>query len=110
MVQIPKRGKDPFLKAHHVENGDLVVVTAPAYVLDGKFGERTVVDVEVKRTGERYRWSLNGTTSDRCREAWSGDSGLWENKVLKVQKVKDVIAGEEKSVLYGVPFKEQVLA
>jgi len=110
MVQIPKRGKDPFLKAHHVENDDLVVVTAPAYVLDGKFGERTVVNVQVKRTGERFRWSLNGTTSDRCREAWSSDSDLWENKVLKVRKVRDVVAGEEKSVLYGLPFKEPGLA
>jgi len=109
LVQIPKRGKDPFLKAHHVENDDLVVITAPAYVLDGKFGERTVVDVTVKRTGEAYRWALNGTTSDRCSESWSSDGDLWENKVLKVQKVRDVIAGEEKSVLYGVPFKEPAL-
>ena len=110
MVQIPKRGKDPFLKAHHVENDDLVVVTAPAYVLEGKYGEKTVVNVLVKRTGERYRWSLNGTTSDRCCEAWSSDGDLWENKVLKVQKVKDVVAGEERNLLYGVPYKEPVLA
>jgi len=26
-----------------------------------------------------------------------------------IQKVKDVVAGEEKSVLYGVPFKEPAL-
>ena len=106
MVQIPKRGKDPFLKAHHVENDELVVVTAPAYVLEGKYGEKTVVNVLVKRTGERYRWSLNGTTSDRCRSVWSSDGALWENKVLKIQKVRDVVAGEEKSVLYGTPYRE----
>ena len=110
VVQIPKRGKDPFLKAHHVENDDLVVITASAYVLDGKYGEKTVVDILIKRTGERFRWSLNGTTSDRCRKVWSADGDLWENKVLKVQKVRDVVAGEEKSVLYGVPVKEPVLA
>ncbi len=109
MVQIPKRGKDPFLKAHHVENDDLVVVTAPAYVQEGDFGERTVVDVTVKRTGEAYRWSLNGTTNDRCLEAWSSDGDLWENKMLKIQKAKQIIRGEEKSVLYGVPYKEPAL-
>ena len=30
--------------------------------------------------------------------------------MLKVQKVRDVVAGEEKSVLYGVPVKEPQLA
>jgi len=110
LVLIPKRGKDPFLKAHHVENDDLVVITAPAYVLEGKYGEKTVVDVQLKRTGERYRWNLNGTTSDRCSKAWSSDGDLWENKMLKIQKVKDMVAGEEKSVLYGVPVREPVLA
>jgi len=110
MVKIPKRSKDPFLKAHHVENDDLVVVTAPAYVQEGDYGERTVVDVTVKRTGDAYRWSLNGTTNDRCREAWGADGDLWQNKVLKVQKAKQVIRGEEKFVLYGVPVKEPSLA
>jgi len=109
VVQIPKRGKDPFLKAHHVENDDLVVITVPAYIQDGDYGDRTVVNVIVKRTGESYRWSLNGTTNDRCREAWSSDGDLWENKVLKIQKVKQIIRGEEKSVLYGVPYKEPAL-
>lgn len=106
LVQIPKRGKDPFLKAHHVENDDLVAIVAPAYVHEGDFGERTVVNVVVKRTGEIYRWTLNGTTSDRCREAWSPDGALWENKVLKIQKSKQIIRGEDKEVLYGVPYRE----
>ena len=109
VVQIPKRGKDPFLKAHHVENGDLVVITAPAYVQDGRYGERTSVNVTVKRTGDSFRWSLNDTTSDRCLEAWGSDGSLWENKVVKVQKIKQILRGEEKSVLYGVPFKEPTL-
>lgn len=109
MVQIPKRGKEPFLKAHHVDNDDLVVVTAPAYIQEGDYGERTVVAVTVKRTGEAYRWSLNGTTNDRCREAWSGDGDLWENKVLRVQKVRQIVRGEERFVLYGVPYKEPAL-
>ncbi len=98
------------MKAHHVENGDLVVVTAPAYVHDGGYGERTVVKITVKRTGDSFRWGLNDTTSDRCREAWSSDGDLWTKKVLKIKKLKQVVRGEMKEVLYGVPFKEEQLA
>ncbi len=110
MVEIPRRGKEPWLKAHHVENHDLVLIVAPAYVQDGRYGERTVVNVTVRRTGDSFRWSLNDTTSDRCRDAWSPDGRGWEDKVIKVQKIKQVVRGEEKFVLYGVPFKEPVLA
>lgn len=110
LVQIPKRGKDPFLKAHFVENDDVVVIAAPAYIQDVDFGERTVVDVTVKRTGEGYRWSLNGTTNDRCREAWSSDGDLWEGKSLRVQKRQQVVRGEERFVLYGVPYAESLVS
>lgn len=110
MVEIPKRGKDSFLKAHHVEDDDSVLITGPAYVQDSDYGERTCVDVTVKRTGDKFRWTLNGTTSDRCREAWGINGDQWENKVLKVKKSKQVIRGEEKDVLYGVPYTEELLA
>jgi hypothetical protein len=111
MVEIPRRAKDTFLKADNVVDDDLVLITGPAYVQDSeKFGEKTVVPVTVKRTGDSFRWTLNGTTSDRCREAWTADGDLWENKVLKVKKSKQVIRGEEKDVLYGVPFSEKLPA
>ena len=109
LVHIPKRGKDPFLKAHHVENDDVLTIIAPAYVSVGDYGERTVVDVVNKRDGNCYRWTLNGTTSDRCREAWSEDGSLWQNKLLKVQKSKQIIRGESREVLYGVPVREPKL-
>jgi len=107
MVEIPRRAKDTFLKAEHVVNDDLVLITGPAYVQESeKFGEKTVVPVTVKRTGDKFRWTLNGTTSDRCRHVWSSDGNLWEDKVLQIKKSKQVIRGEEKEVLYGVPYKE----
>lgn len=114
MVKIPRRGKPPFLKAHHVEDNDLAVIVESPFILSAeksKFGkERTIITVKVKRTDEVYRWSLNTTSNDRLVDKFGEDGDLWTDKEVKIRKRSENVRGEDKNVLYALPSMQQNLA
>ena len=107
MVKIPKRGSDPFLKPEHVEDGDLALIIKEPFILSAektKFGkERTILIVQIKRTGSVYQWGLNTTSNDRLVEKFGGEGDLWKGKEVRVQKRSENVRGQEKFVLYASP-------
>jgi hypothetical protein len=113
MVTIPKRGKDPYLTAQHVEDDDLAEIVEAPYIMDAeksKFGkERTIVTVQLKRTDETYRWGLNNTSNDRLVEAFGGDGDLWLGKTVKIAKRTENVRGQDRSVLYAIPLEQKNL-
>jgi hypothetical protein len=107
MVQVPRRGKLPFLTSRDVENDDLVTILKAPYFQDAEESkykkERTVVEVQVKRTELAYRWGLNTTTNDRFVDKWSAEGDVWIGKEAKIQKRTENVRGQEKEVMYGLP-------
>ncbi len=114
MVKIPRRGKPPFLKAHHVEDGDLATIIEPPYILDAEkstFGkERTIITVKLRRDEQLYRWGLNTTSNDRLVEKFGSEGDLWKSKEVRIQKRSEIVRGEEKHVLYALPSIQQSIA
>lgn len=107
MVKIPRRSKPAFLTAQHVEDNDLATIQEPPYILEAEKSrfdkERTIITVQVKRTGETYRWGLNNTSSDRLVERFGEDGELWKGKEVKIQKRNENIRGQDRCVLYALP-------
>jgi len=114
MVRIPKRGKPAFLKPDHVVDGDLLTIIEPPYVQDAeksKFGkERTLITVQVKRTGDICRWGLNTTSNDRLVDKFGEDGDLWKSKEVRVQKRVENVRGTDRPVLYALPSIQQNIA
>lgn len=114
MVRIPKRGKDPFLTAKNVEDGDLATIVEPPYIQaaeKSKFGkERTIVTVKLKRTGSIYRWGLNTRSNDRLVNKFGGDGDLWQGKEVHIQKRSENVRGEDHDVLYAYPTEQTTVA
>jgi len=102
------------LKAHHVEDGDLATITELPYIQpadQSQFGkERTIVTVQIQRTGQLYRWSLNVTSNDRLVDQFGSDGDTWMGKEVRVQKRREIIRGEERYVVYAVPSLQQSIA
>jgi len=107
MVKILRRGKDVFLKAEDVYDGDVLTIVEPPYVQSAeksKFGkDRTVVAVSVPRKKGVFRWGLNNTSSDRLLDAFGEEGDLWKGKEVRVKKRNMLVRGEEKAVLFAVP-------
>ena len=107
MVNIPKRGADPFLIPADVENGDLATIVKPPYIQSAeksKYGkERTIITVQLKRTGEVYRWGLNTTSNDQLVEAFGDEGDQWKGKQVRIKVESMNVGGVNKSVLYAVP-------
>jgi hypothetical protein len=114
MVQVPLRGKLPFLMAREVENDDIVTVLKAPYFQDAKESkfekERTIVEVQVKRTELCYRWGLNTTTNDRFVNKWGAEGNVWIGKEAKIQKRTENVRGQDKEVIYGLPQVPQTQA
>jgi hypothetical protein len=110
MVKLPRMGKPPYLKPHHVQKDDLLEILKEPYVQtieESKFGRsRGYCVVRLVRTGETYTWGLNGTTWDRLLDTFGEDSVLWIGKKVKLKLETQMIRGEDKIILYGVPYKE----
>lgn len=113
MVNIHRRGKDPFLKSDYVKDGDLATIVGKPYIQsaeDSTYGkERTIITVKLKRTDGIYRWGLNTTSSDRLVDKYGEDADSWEGKQVKIRKVLDMVRGEEKDVLYAIPSVQEAL-
>jgi len=107
MVSIPRRGKDPYLTAFLAMDDDIAIIAQNPYILDAaksKFGkERTVITIKLKRTGELFRWTLNGTSNDNLLEAFGSDGDLWLGKEVKIKKRIMNVRGEDRHVLYATP-------
>jgi len=114
MVKIPRRGSDPYLTPLLAMDDDLAVITEKPYILDAnksKFGkERTGIIIRLKRTGELFRWTLNGTSSDSLMEAFGEDGDLWLNKEVKIKKRVMNVRGEDRHVLYATPSMQTMFA
>jgi hypothetical protein len=103
-------GKPPFLKPDYVQHDDLAEIVEEPYVRsaeDSKFGrERGYAVVRLVRTGELYTWGMNTTTWDRLIDAFGEDSALWKGKCVKIKLEKQTVRGEEKTIMFGMPYKE----
>jgi len=110
MGKLPRLGKPPFLKPHHVQPDDLVEIVEEPYVRgseESMFGKtRGYAVVRLMRTGDLYTWGFNTTTWDRLIKAFGDESSLWIGKRVKIKVEKQLVRGEEKPVLYGVPYRE----
>lgn len=105
--KLPRMGKPPFLKPHHVQKDDLVEIMEEPYVQSeeqSKFGRQWgFAVVRLIRTGELHTWGMNGTTWDRLIDAFGEDSALWKGNKVKVKLETQTIRGEPKQIIYGVP-------
>jgi len=89
MGKLPRMGRPPFLKPHHVQQDDLVEIVEEPYVRsaeESRFEKpRGYAVVRLVRTGELYTWGFNTTTWDRLIDAFGEDSALWKGKKVKVK-------------------------
>lgn len=110
MVKLPRMGKPPFLKPHHVRQDDLVEIVEEPYVRSAEESRferpRGYAVVRLLRTGELYTWGFNNTTWDRLIDAFGEDSSLWKGKRVKIRVETQTVRGEQKSVIFGVPYNE----
>jgi hypothetical protein len=110
MGKLPRMGKPPFLKPHHAQQDDLVEIVEEPYVRsaeDSAFGrERGYAVVKLVRNGELYTWGMNTTTWDRLIDAFGEDSALWKGKRVKIKVETQTVRGEQKQIVYGVPYRE----
>ncbi|MCS7124690.1 MAG: hypothetical protein NZ932_04665 [Candidatus Bathyarchaeota archaeon] len=110
MVKLPRMGRPPFLKPHHVKQDDLVEIVDEPYVRsaeDSRFERpRGYAVVRLLRTGELYTWGFNSTTWDRLLDAFGDDSTLWRGKKVKVKIETQTVRGEQRQVIFGIPYRE----
>ena len=110
MGKLPRLGKPPYLKPHHVRQDDLVEIIEEPYVRtaeESRFGRaRGYAVVKLQRTGEIFTWGFNTTTWDRLLDAFGEDSALWVGKKVKIRLESQIVRGEQKGVIYGVPYRE----
>jgi hypothetical protein len=110
MVKLPRLSKPPYLKPHHVRHDDLVEIVEEPYVRSAEESRferpRGYAVVKLLRTGELYTWGFNGTTWDRLLDAFGDDGALWRGKRVKVRVETQTVRGEQKSVIFGVPYNE----
>jgi hypothetical protein len=114
LVQIPRRGADPFISPVDVEEGDVCTITEPPYIQPAEKTryqkERTVITVQVQRTGEVYRWGLNTTSNDRLVEAFGTDGDMWTGLRVAAELREMNVSGVMKTVLYARPLVQTKIA
>jgi hypothetical protein len=110
MVKLPRMGRPPFLKPHHLRQDDLVEIVEEPYVRSAEESRferpRGYAVVRLVRTGELYTWGFNTTTWDRLIDAFGEDSAQWKGKKVKVKLENQTVRGEQKQIIFGVPYKE----
>ena len=110
MGKLPRMSKPPYLKPQHVKQDDLVEIVEEPYVRSAEESRferpRGYAVVRLLRTGELYTWGFNGTTWDRLLEAFGDDDALWKGKRVKVKVETQTVRGEQKQVIFGVPYNE----
>lgn len=110
MGKLPRMGRPPFLKSHHVRQDDIVEIVEEPYVRSAEESRferpRGYAVVRLVRTGELYTWGFNNTTWDRLIDAFGEDGALWKGKRVKIRLETQTVRGEQKSVIFGVPYNE----
>jgi len=110
MVKLPRMGRPPFLKPHHVKQDDIVEIVEEPYVRSAEESRfersRGYAVVRLVRTGELYTWGFNTTTWDRLIDAFGEDSAQWKGKKVKVKLENQTVRGEQKQIIFGVPYRE----
>jgi len=109
-VPLEKLGAPPFLTPEDVEQDDLLEIISEPYIVPAektKWGKkRGRANIRIVRTEEEHRWTMNITTWDRLVDAFGTDAKLWIGKKVKVYLEKRDVSGVEKTVIFGVPYKE----
>lgn len=108
-MPLKKLGRPPFLSVNEVENDSLVEVVEPPYIVpadQSKWGRERGRAVVQLGDGEVRTWSMNTTTWDRLIDEFGDDPQHWVGRKVRIRKERQVVRGEEKSVLYGVPYEE----
>ncbi|MDI6813769.1 MAG: hypothetical protein QMD10_09560 [Desulfitobacteriaceae bacterium] len=102
-----------WLRPSDVHEGDIVTI-----VNEGRnrgadetpFG-REVFEIDVRLpSGEVKPWTMNRTTQRRCAEAWGDETKGWVDKPVRIQLREQSVRGIMKTVIYGVPIKEELPA
>lgn len=110
MVKLPRMGRPPFLKPHHVKQDDLVEIVDEPYVRsaeESRFEKpRGYAVVRLLRTGELFTWGFNSITWNRLLDAFGDDSALWKGKKVKIKIETQTVRGEQRQVIFGVPYRE----
>ena len=108
-MSLHKLGAPPFLSINEVENDMIVTIVREPFVVsleNSKWGKaRGRVTIKLPN-GEERRWTMNVTTWDRLIDDYGAEPSMWMNKKIRLKKVRMVINGEYKPVLYGVPYRE----
>jgi len=111
-MPVKRLGKPPFLGVNEVNDGDVLVIVEPPYLVDsehskwGKERYRVVVKKPDDKEFGLRTWTLNSTTSNRLLDAFGEDEKQWVGKKIRVRKHEEYILGKQKFVLYGEPYKE----
>jgi len=110
MVKLPRMGRPPFLKPHHVKQDDLVEIVDEPYIRsaeESRFEKpKGYAVVRLLRTGELFTWGFNNITWNRLLDAFGDDSSLWKGKKVKVKIETQTVRGEQRQVIFGVPYRE----
>jgi len=100
-----------WLRPSDVRDGDTLVI-----IDEGKsrgadetpFGHE-VFEVNVRLpNGEVKLWTMNRTTLMRCIEAWGDETKAWVGKQVRIQLREQNVRGVMRTVIYGVPIKEEL--
>jgi hypothetical protein len=102
-----------WLRPADVRDGDIVTI-----VDEGKNRtaeetpfNRDVFEISVKLpSGEVKTWTMNRTTQRKCAEAWGYESRAWINKKVRIQLREQNVRGVMRTVIYGIPIKEELPA
>ncbi|MEM2351236.1 MAG: hypothetical protein QXT26_02395 [Thermoproteota archaeon] len=100
-----------WLRASDVRDGDIVVIVSEGQNRSAEETpfQRPVFEIDVKLpSGEVRTWTMNTTTQRRCAEAFGDETGNWVNKKVKIQLREQNVRGVMKTVVYGVPIREEL--
>ena len=62
--------------------------------------------VRLLRTSELFTWGFNSITWNRLLDAFGDDSALWKGKKVKIKIETQTVRGEQRQVIFGVPYRE----
>ena len=100
-----------WLRPSDVKDGDIITILDEGKKRSADetpFGHE-VFEVNVKLPdGEVKLWTMNRTTLRRCVEAWGDESKAWIGKKVRVQLREQNVRGVMRTVIYGVPIKEEL--
>lgn len=99
-----------YLSSLDVEEGATVTISDfPSYEtikqIDGEEKQKLALLIQLS-DGRVKPWLANQTTIKRLIEAWGDDCDQWVKRQIKIRKMRQMVRGEERDVLYGSPLVE----